>query len=1492
MTGKLVSRSAWRSFGWMPVLLLAALTAVSGISLAMADTTALGVPATDLATGPLYAGGVRSKPTLTLALSVEYPTVGASYRGSKDYSTDSTFLGYFNPDLCYLYNADKEYYYPYGSAINHGCGGNGFSGNFMNWATTSSIDILRYALTGGDRIVDTADSTVLQRAVLPDGSPLPNGSRQAPSFYNSDQNFPSKSISGKDAEGALPDDTRRTADGKDYKHTIYVANCLNRVYFGEKKEGSCGNPGKNGTLGQLSLNDTTTTATALPKKPFQCAVENMICDTGPDERFVYFGANSSFIVLLVKGEIACTNSAFGADPAPNVVKSCWYDSEQKGKKKKKDKSPGNGQPPADGTFTDTVWFLTRVSVCETMSGATADTRKVDGVARNFCKLYPSGNYKPIGDLQTYSDKVRVAALGYLMDNTGNRYGGVLRAPMTYVGDTAYDSNFNLIAGGNPQAEWDATTGVFAENPMGETAVIGSRATPISGVVNYLNQFGRSGDTQGSYKTYDAVGELYYEALRYLQGLPLTSNAYSGATDAMKDGYPIYTNGPLAPTTDDDAHRSAYLPHAPDFVDPQPAINGLGTTGDYRCVANNIITIGDIHTHWDASLPGNTATSNGNDFAVPASASGNMPNFVFWTKVLAGFETNAHTKYIDGSGAERYTDAAPDNTQPVFGNGRLDTATTMDANRFYLDGAAYWANTHDIRGLIPTQTPDNPSNQLAWASAKSLQRPGMRVTSYGIDVNETDDSSKLRDRQKLNQFFLMGKYGGFKTGDSLGDNPFIAANGNAATLWERGNSGDPQNYFLASDAAAMIQALDKIFVTATADTSGIAGTSITSPGVTVANGSVAYRSSFAPRDWSSDLYPVAITTDANNALSFSAPVDAAWHASTQLDAQVALNNGTGWQNRKIYAGVGDASSSTIATAFTANTLTTSQQYALLSKIPADKQAQIISQATQRLAYLRGDRSNESPNGDKFRTRSTVLGDIINSGIVYEGAPSSVITDASYSGSSTSFYETHQERKPAVYVGANDGMLHAFNAKTGDELFAYIPSQVLPNLASLVDTGYIHKPFVDATPVVGEAQLGSTAADWKTVLVGGLGGGGQGVYALDVTDPTAFDASKALWEFTDKDDADMGNVIGKPGIYKFRTSLPTAATQTTGWFAVVASGVNNYVDDGNVSADGKPVIFILDLSKAKGTKWTENTNYWKIKLPQALSSRATGVANFSVYAVSGVVADIYAGDLQGNMWALDFTQVDKSDWNFDKVAARTSKKALFIAKDSSGKLQQITSAPEITGYGNNLILLFGTGRYLTSNDNSAPYAQQTAYAILDPVGSNPSPATYLRDKLQPLTQGANGLVAGRTFAWGVPADPANSIYSGWYFDVLGSSGNGERFVSDFQVVSATVFANSIIPATGGCTAGTSNSYQLSLFGGGGIYTKSSSGMLGEPVLVSVGIPANGINSSTGQATQTQTIVPVNFGSSGISGGNTATVEQEIGVRSWRQIFSYKEIKAATP
>jgi type IV pilus assembly protein PilY1 len=231
------------------------------------------------------------------------------------------------------------------------------------------------------------------------------------------------------------------------------------------------------------------------------------------------------------------------------------------------------------------------------------------------------------------------------------------------------------------------------------------------VTNYLNQFGRTGATEGNYKRYDDVGELYYEALRYVQGLAPTPSAVSGITADMKDGFATYTT----------------------WTDPHPAVAG---TTDYSCVRNNIVAIGDVNTWYDKYFPGNTRT-DANDASRAASLAANEPDFMWWTKVVGAFESN-HTEvsYLDGKGVSRSVSNFNPANSARWG---MENQTIGAGGASYnMAGAAYWANTHDIRGADWSET--------------DKRRLGMRVTTYVLDVNEyaqqTDQSV-----HKNNQFFL-------------------------------------------------------------------------------------------------------------------------------------------------------------------------------------------------------------------------------------------------------------------------------------------------------------------------------------------------------------------------------------------------------------------------------------------------------------------------------------------------------------------------------------------------------------------------------------------------------------------------------------------------------------------------------------------------------------------------------------------------------------------
>ncbi len=1392
-----------------------------------------------LASDPLYATTSGDKPALALALSVEYPTVGAQYTpgGSTDdtYDNDIEYIGYYDAESCYAYNnapteipdaslgqttADLKRFYRSGAAKDRKCK-DAFSGNFLNWASNSAIDMLRLALSGGDRYIDRPDLTVLQRAVIPNGDPV--------CMWNT-TNFPAKQLkrkggpgNGNDYYGAVPDLMVKAAD----KDDIWVANTLDRIYFGTERGGGCNNTGSY-KLGSSS--GPQFFAGPLPGNADKCADEGQTCNFG-NTREVWYGANNSWQVATITGGTACTNAVF-TDPLGGTAKACYTrPAKQSGK---------------DDTLNSDGFFYARVQVCDLdKSGALNDNRDY-----TFCTRYPNGNFKPGGAVQKYSDQLRLAAFGYLMDQTnsasGGRYGGVLRAPMKYVGNKTFDvyGQENTPTTGNAKAEWDPNTGVYKINP--DTDAMG-----ISGVINYLNKFGRTGATKGRYKIYDPVSELYYETLRYMQGLQPSAAAVSNITETMKDGFPVFPDW-----------------RTPTVLDPYA---DRPSSGNYACLKSNIVVIGDVNTH------------DGNRF--PATDVGaNIPNLNYWTTVVGDFERNNIRNYPDGLNVIRQTG----NPNPANGGPRGDAIV----------GYSYWAHTHDIRGTD-------------WADT-ARRRPGLRVKTFIFDVNEYGEQNVASRRRNNNQFFTAAKYGGFESDDSGPNgrpfntygNPFRRQDGTADNnVWQKSASpGEASTYYLQSSARDVLTAFDDIFSRASTDARSIAGSAIT--GQRLTQDDKIFQGSFDTQNWTGDLQAFAITTDAAQTVTVS-PV-ATWSASDRL---AALSSPA--TSRNIVVGNGGATSTATATAFTWNAASAELKAMLNKATPTATASDGLGE--RRLEFIRGSSANE---GSPFRRRNNkLLGDIVNSGAAYSGAPEPDITSITYAA----FRTANLARTPAVFIGANDGMLHAFEAATGNELFGYIPSWLRSKLSLLPSVDYTgdHQSYVDATPVVAEAQVGSanTAADWKTVLVGGTGAGGRGVFALDVTDPNAFNASKVMWEFTQKDDPDMGFVVGKPQILKMRTNASTEATPVYKWFAVVGSGVNNYTNDGAgvFSPTGQPALFLLDLSKPASTAWTRNSNYYKISIPVNSTLAATiapGLINFEATAGSQrEVRFIFAGDLHGNMWKLDFSKVGAADWNMQKLSPfvkGTTPYPLFIAKDAAGNVQPISMVPSLVAGARNMSIYvaFGTGKYLETADRTS--SASNAFYVVNDNGtatfddSNGVAAISGRGRLkQGSVNATSSAVTVAPFVWGrATSDGDTTQRSGWYYDY---PVGGERQVTDAQLSGNILIFGSLIPgATGGANAcgvsgGSGNEYRVSVDDGNGSFRVSRVGILGQPIVVELAQSIEEVSNSTGRRTRTITSQVIRQGSSGMDTSSTTDQTKKTivaGRLSWRQINNYNDLKNSTP
>jgi type IV pilus assembly protein PilY1 len=1398
----------------------------------------------ELSAEPLYARGSGAKPTISLALSVEFPTVGAQFLDN--YTVTEEYLGYFDFNSCYTYNnnadASLRRFDRTGPATARECGGSGFSGNFMNWATGSAIDVLRLGLTGGDRIKDEESLTILQRAVIRN------------SFFNSSGNFPSKNLPTSLVDGAVPSSLKGTFTGD-----IKVANCLNRVHFGTTVTGSCDAPGANSNLGVATaatgLPPTGTTfvnggLSSLPNNfsGSSCANENGTC-TFSGSKYVAYGAGTTWSVGVFTNGTACTNGVF-RDPINGTAKKCYI---------------GDNwvAPPSTATvLSSDNFFYTRVQVCEPTDPRTVT---VDG----FCLKQPSGKYKPVGNLQKYSDRVRIAAFGYLKDDTLARYGGVLRAPMKFLGPNTYDQSGALQAGVNPNVEWDVITGVFKTNPEGASE-------GISGVVNYLNQFGRTSATsQGEYKTYDPVGELYYEALRYVQGLQPTPQAVSNITTTMKDGFPVYSTW-----TD---------PHA-----------GGSTTSNYSCLKNNIVVVGDKNTHADKSLPGNSSTTS-SDFD-RTGLNPNEVNFRTWTNIVGGFEAKSSVSYTDAAGTSRNTNNpantnAP-NTDPHYPN--LADAlpyTCCNNNSYLMAGAAYWANTQDIR-----------------FADDATKRPGMRAKTYVIDVNENGGSTSPAAR-KNNQFLLAAKYGGFTDKSKIG-NPFLKITATDTTTGQPtafalDNSGwqksvdngdatgatpatyDPKNYFLASSAKAVLAGLNEIFESIASEGNSIANGSIST--TSFAQGGFIYNAKFDPTDWSGDVIstPVSAPSGVVN-IAVNTPQ---WKAATVMNANTPAYFAS---TRKIIAGrsQGNIDGSAAGVAFDWSSVSGDNgtlKDALDKPTPAAATGDGLSEA--RLNYLRGVKTNE---GSPFRSRSSLLGDIVNSPVVYSKPFAENVNTTEYK----TFMASNSSRPGALFVGANDGMFHAFNADTGAEIFAYIPSWLASKLPALTDPTYNstkHQSYVDGPTDIAEALVNS---NWKTVLLSSTGGGGQGVFALDVSNPTAFDATKVMWEFTDRDDADLGNVMGTPKVVKIQINSKSDAIPLYKWYAVVPSGVNNFVADSYVSTSKKPHLFLLSLDKTAGTAWAQGTNYYKFEIPTLDTLSATvspGAINFqATTGLAGELDVLYMGDLHGNLWKFDFDTATSpsgktlSNVTFTELTAGNSNKPLFVAKDSAGNVQPIAITPKlVNGPDNGIIVMFGTGKYLeTSDNNLTPVRTQSVYAINDiEVGSSRPKFVAGRDYLQRGTS-AGGIITIDEFIWGrvTAANIATSKErSGWYFDYAAS---GERSVSDFTTSGLNVYFGTVVPPqnlTDPCSGGSGNIYAVNFTTGGGTSFVSQVGLIGQIFIQKTTTSLISDSNSTGTRTETTTERIVIKGTEGFQTppDDIKTVSQ-MGRLAWRQINNYHELK----
>ncbi len=1231
-----------------------------------------------------------------LNLSIESPMQGAAYNdqpndanGDGDtsdtldcagrdgslgvcYIKEKEFLGIFDPDKCYVYSSSR--FEPSSDAnSDHECSGK-WSGNFLNWATMTAIDEFRWALTGGNRVVDTTSLTVLERANM--------GLGAGHSWY------PYKKVTA--SKNVAPSTVTPYSDG-----TIYIYNHGYQFNVG--------------------------------------------------------------------------TSAGGSQKASNLY--------------------------------------VRVKVCDPSKGL-----------EDNCVDY-GGYYKPDGLIQNKADKLRFALMGYSKDSSRDRDGGILRANMKYVGPKQPDGT------DNPIKEF-GTDGIFITNPEGA-------AEGVSGVIMYLNKFGANG-----YKGCDPVGELFYECLNYYKDRGPTAEYSAGLTAAEKDGYPVvtawddpiqywcqknyivgindanpwldkqlpgtyFTTGTFNGRNINDS-GSGYDWGEPSNPDPDINVTTLtNTVGDLEGLTNTSQYVGCTETNCDMA---NTTK-----------------NIAGLGEVMATFPDPIKENSYYVAGLAYYA-----NTQDI----RSDFANRQTVTTFMIDTQEYKATppigqmnmlylTGKYGGFEETDFTDTNSDGNAY-------EPNLASEWDADSDGEPDYYILATDPKKL----VDG------LGKAFNEIMKRASSGTAASVISNSRSGEGAVYqsifypyyndtCATANEVKWIGEVHALFVDSYGnmreDTAPQNSTlDLTTDKIIVFDGSDVYK--LTDTDGSGELDAGSEFTDTNgngkldSAELTGTPVtlndiEYVWSSSTWLNdtalvADTQRTYATTDKKRYIFTFIDDGdmvkeageqvefttAAGDVTKIYPYIHLFTPFAYTVASPPPGITALDNTYKGYQTeriIKYIRGEdqgafsygssiipamRSRQIDFGCDNTVETWRMGDVIHSTPTLVGGPAEgydmIYKDTTYEN----FVKKYKNRRGVVYVGSNDGMLHAFNAgffdstnhkfitqplkdnpspppdeildtsytayDLGAELWAYIPFNLLPHLYWLTDPTYSHVYYVDLKPKIFDARiydhtLGANDVHpngWATILVCGMrfGGGAirtdkdkDGVYEpahatlpdqemrsayiiMDITDPES--APILLGEVTF---SDLGYTTSYPSAILMD---PKDTVSGNDWYLTLGSGP---IDSGgpnttaleDCASDQQAKIYIIDLKELAQNAVLQDPV--AAALPAAGAFATLSDANSYVSESVSVDFDldyktdaVYFSTISGShpTWGGKLRRIVIDDdmtpanWDGDSTLVDVS--------------QPITSPPAIARDSDERIwVCFGTGRFL-NHDDITNNVQQSFYSIKEP------------------------------------------------------------------------------------------------------------------------------------------------------------------------------------
>ncbi len=1298
------------------------------MSLSLYANAEISIPSTPLG------ATMAAKPMTLLVAGKDHRLFYEAYNDASDIDGDGTldirfkpsitYYGLFDPKVCYTYSGsgNNGLFSPSSATADGKCPGK-WSGNWLNYITTSRIDALRKVLYGGYREVDSTTETILRRAYIP-----------------------------QDAHSWAKEYTSESVDG--YKISDYTPlsqpNTGMRHFFG--------NLTNNADTNCVTLSNCSN----LP--PLLSVVTNStkrVWDWASKERPVldnsHGGTRTDYTVRV---KVCTSNFHNGCKQYPNgqwkpigilheygendamlfgLLTGSYNKNMSGGVLRKVVSSFANEVNPQTGQFTANatiVQSFNALGIRDYNNNRTDRAYRGGWVATrpmNQGEFVDWGN--PVGEmlyegLRYFAGKSAATAayatsgsydqeIGLPVASWDDPYGSNSSAHALWCAK----SNLMLISDINVSFDSDQVPGCDSNfgsfsgdlsglNVKNEADTITTHEPDTTGL-HFIGQSGSSYDSTPSPKNVVSLGSI--------RGLAPEEPTKQGSYYSAAVAY-FGKRADLRPDLNDGGHKQTTDLYAIVLASPLPRIEAKLSGGSTITLVPFAKSVGgcfNISSQKGQFQPTNQIVDLYVE-NIANSGSGDYNPQINGGRYYAKFRIN----YEDvEQGADHDMDVIAEYTVEAQADNRLKVTvrTTYEAgcvkqnvgyiisgstqDGVYLvaqdeaDDISYFLNVPPNRapGYCDQTPAPSDCKRLPCATGRCSNQPGesVRIFSPGSSA-----ASLLKD-----PLWYAAKWGGFvdKNGNDLPDLGYE---------WDTDNNGVPDTYFLVQNPLKLKETLRRALEDIIARS--MSAGNITANSTQLQSDSRVYRATFNTQYWSGELTAYPVT-------SSGVGINPDWIASANLPSPSA---------RKIFITRKDGQTKE----FLWNQLGSADQTALGNSNILD--------------YLRGVRTQEQPSGNLRKRESTnVIGDIVHSSPVY-------VKDTD-----------------TVYIGANDGMLHAFNASTGDELFAYIPKAVIDNLKRLSEPNYSHRYYVDGEIAISNKEL----TDGVNYLVSTLGHGGKGLFALDVSNPASFGSAGFKWDYFNTADNDLGLMLGRPVIAKMNNG---------DWAVIVGNGYN--------STSGKAVLYIFKL-----------TNGALLKKIDTNVGSDNGLATPGIFDADqdGDIDYIYAGDLKGNVWKFDVSGSNPMQWDSAFKQGNTPV-PFFVAKDANGNRQPITAQITIAidsladdpNYGKRFIF-FGTGSYFRTADSTMTQVQSW-YGLIDEDAQIAGRAELVQRAI--YEEGTFEGKAVRTFAEATPDDMEGK--KGWYLDF--NTQSGERIVTSsklYQFVQPTLVASSIIPIDDPCVPG---------------------------------------------------------------------------------------------